>query len=81
MNGKAMVVCMSRRNCVDLYNEYKEFIKLRPDWASVPDDDSRSRKEALVNALPLTRWAKSMHLPHISSKLRRKELAKRFEDT
>ncbi len=28
MDGKAMVVCMSRRICVDLYNE---LIKLRPD--------------------------------------------------
>jgi len=27
MDGKAMVVCMSRRICVDLYNE---LIKLRP---------------------------------------------------
>src|SRR5690606_29096990 len=31
MDGKAMVVCMSRRICVELYNE---ILKLRPDWAS-----------------------------------------------
>ncbi|QEF98789.1 Type I restriction enzyme R protein [Stieleria maiorica] len=30
MPGKGMVVCMSRRICVDLYNE---IIKLRPEWA------------------------------------------------
>ena len=29
MDGKAMVVCMSRRICVELYNE---IVKLRPDW-------------------------------------------------
>ena len=29
MDGKAMVVCMSRRICVDLYNA---LIKLRPEW-------------------------------------------------
>ena len=29
MEGKAMIVCMSRRICVDLYNA---IIKLRPDW-------------------------------------------------
>jgi hypothetical protein len=29
MDGKGMVVCMSRRICVDLYNE---IVKLRPDW-------------------------------------------------
>ncbi len=30
MDGKAMVVCMSRRICVDLY---REIVELRPDWA------------------------------------------------
>jgi type I site-specific restriction-modification system R (restriction) subunit len=30
MEGKAMVVCMSRRICVDLYTA---LVKLRPDWA------------------------------------------------
>src|SRR5690606_13227159 len=29
LEGKAMVVCMSRRICVDLY---REIVKLRPDW-------------------------------------------------
>ena len=29
MDGKAMVVCMSRRICVDLY---RELVRLRPDW-------------------------------------------------
>src|SRR5690606_3467870 len=33
LDGKGMVVCMSRRICVALYNE---MIKLRPDWHS-PD--------------------------------------------
>ena len=36
MDGKAMIVCMSRRIAVDLYNA---LIKLRPDWASAKDDD------------------------------------------
>src|SRR5690606_33393255 len=35
MDGKAMVVCMSRRICVALYNQ---IIALRPDWHS--DDDA-----------------------------------------
>ena len=35
MEGKAMVVCMSRRICVELY---KAIQKLRPDWHH--DDDS-----------------------------------------
>jgi type I restriction enzyme R subunit len=41
MDGKAMIVCMSRRICVDLY---KALIKLRPDWASAKDDDAEAEK-------------------------------------
>lgn len=36
MDGKGMVVCMSHRICVDLYNA---IIKLRPDWHD--DDDKK----------------------------------------
>jgi type I restriction enzyme R subunit len=35
MEGKAMIVCMSRRICVELYNA---IIKLRPDWHHDDDD-------------------------------------------
>ena len=42
MDGKAMVVCMSRRICVNLYNE---LLKLRPDWASTPGDDIEAEKK------------------------------------
>ena len=34
LDGKAMVVCMSRRICIDLY---RELISLRPDWHSEDD--------------------------------------------
>jgi type I restriction enzyme R subunit len=33
--GKAMIVCMSRRICVELYNA---IVKLRPQWNHAPDD-------------------------------------------
>ena len=36
MNGKAMIVCMSRRICVDLY---RELIGLRPQWHGAEDDE------------------------------------------
>ena len=36
MDGKAMIVCMSRRICVELYNA---IIALRPEWHS--DDDKQ----------------------------------------
>ena len=39
MDGKAMIVCMSRRICVELYNA---IVKLRPDWHN-DDDDDRAR--------------------------------------
>ncbi len=35
MDGKAMIVCMSRRICVELYNA---IVKLRPDWHDEDDD-------------------------------------------
>ncbi|MFO1004292.1 MAG: type I restriction endonuclease subunit R, partial [Planctomycetaceae bacterium] len=39
MDGKAIVVCMSRRICVDLLNA---LIALRPDWASTDGDDAEA---------------------------------------
>jgi type I restriction enzyme R subunit len=36
VDGKAMIVCMSRRICVDLY---RELIALRPEW-----HDERGRR-------------------------------------
>ncbi|MCX7422081.1 MAG: hypothetical protein NT013_21425, partial [Planctomycetia bacterium] len=81
MDGKAMVVCMSRRICVDLYNE---LIKLRPDWASVPDDDIEAeKKQSTIVKIVMTGSADdgADWQPHIRSKLRRKALATRFKDT
>jgi len=40
LDGKAMVVCMSRRICVGLYNA---IVKLRPDWHHADDDKGGSR--------------------------------------
>ena len=40
LHGKAMVVCMSRRICIDLY---RELLHLRPDWHD--DDDSKGVHE------------------------------------
>ena len=40
MDGKGMVVCMSRKICVDLYNL---IIKLRPDWHSEDDEKGRDQ--------------------------------------
>ena len=41
--GKAMVVCMSRRICVELYDA---IVKLRPDWHS--DDDRKGTVKVVI---------------------------------
>ena len=72
LEGKAMVVCMSRRICVDLFNEIG---KLRPSW--VDSDDLKGAMKVVMTG--------SAHDPpewqvHIRNKPRREELAKRFRD-
>jgi type I restriction enzyme R subunit len=72
MDGKAMIVCMSRRICVDLYNA---ITKLRPDWHS--DDDKQGIIKIVMtgNAMDPLDWQ-----PHVRTKARREEIAKRFKD-
>ena len=73
LDGKAMVVCMSRRICIDLY---RELARLRPDWHH-PDDDKGCLKVVMTGSAsdPLD-WQ-----PHIRNKPRREGLAKRFRNT
>ncbi|MCL5059276.1 MAG: type I restriction endonuclease subunit R [Candidatus Thermoplasmatota archaeon] len=81
MDGKAMVVCMSRRICLDLY---KAIIKLRPDWASAKDDDIEAeKKQACVVKIVMTGSADDDPdwQPHIRNKARRRDLATRFKDS
>lgn len=72
MDGKALVVCMSRRICVDMYNA---LVKLRPEWHN-PDDDKGVIKIVMTGSAsdPLE-WQQ-----HIRNKARREALAKRFKD-
>ena len=72
LDGKAMIVCMSRRICIDLY---RELVRLRPDWHS-EDDRQGAVKVVMTGSAsdPLT-WQ-----PHIRNKPRREALAKRFRD-
>ena len=72
MDGKAMIVCMSRRICVALYDE---IIKLRPEWHS-DDDESGEIKIVMTGAASDPKeW-----LQHIGGKARRELLAKRAKD-
>ena len=72
MDGKAMVVCMSRRICIDLY---RELVRLRPGWHG-DDDDSGTLKIVMTGAASdPPDWQ-----PYIRNKSRREVLAKRFRD-
>ena len=72
MDGKAMIVCMSRRICVALYDE---IIKLRPEWHS-DDDESGEIKIVMTGAASDPKeWQQ-----HIGGKARRELLAKRAKD-
>ena len=72
LDGKAMMVCMSRRICIDLY---RELVRLRPDWHH--DDDAKGSMKVVMTgaASDPVDWQ-----PHIRNKPRREGLAKRFRD-
>lgn len=81
MDGKAMIVCMSRRICVDFY---EALIKLRPDWASAKDDDTEAEKgKGCVVKVVMTGSAEDGPdwQPHIRNKDKRRKLANRFKDS
>ncbi|MYJ75987.1 MAG: type I restriction endonuclease subunit R, partial [Gammaproteobacteria bacterium] len=73
LEGKAMVVCMSRRICIDLY---RELARLRPDWDHADDDKGCLKVVMTGSASDPTEWQ-----PHIRNKPRRERLAKRFRDS
>ena len=72
MDGKAMIVAMSRRIAVDLY---REIVTLHPDWDD-PDDDRGVIKVVMTgSASDPPEWQQ-----HIRSKGRREALANRFRN-
>lgn len=72
MDGKAMVVCMSRRICVALY---QQIVALRPDWHSDNDAAGTIKIVMTGSAADPQSWQ-----PHIGTKTRRDLLAKRAKD-
>ena len=72
IDGKAMIVCMSRRICIDLY---RELTRLRPDWHHEDDNGGRIKVVMTGSASDPPDWQ-----PHIRNKARREVLAKRFRD-
>lgn len=72
IDGKAMVVCMSRKICVDLYDE---IIKIRPDWHSDDVDKGKIKVVMTGSAADNERLQ-----AHIGGKQRRDTLANRMKD-
>jgi len=72
MQGKGMVVCMSRRICVEMYNA---IIKLRPDWHN--EDDAKGAVKIVMSgsASDDLSWQ-----THIRTKAAREAIAKRYKD-
>jgi len=73
IDGKAMVVCMSRRICVELYDE---IVKLRPQWAGDEDDQGAIKVVMTGSASDPVKWQQ-----HIRNKPRREALANRFRNS
>lgn len=74
IEGKGMVVCMSRKICMDLYDE---IIALRPDWHSENDDDGFIKVVMTGTASEGERVAVA---GHARTKGRREALARRYKD-
>ncbi len=72
IDGKAMVVCMSRRICADLYDE---IIKIRPDWHS--DDVNKGKIKVVMTGSAADNERLQQH---VGGKQRRDTLAKRMKD-
>ncbi|VVB81470.1 Uncharacterised protein [uncultured archaeon] len=72
LDGKGMIVCMSRRICVDLYNQ---IIKLRPQWHN--KDDAKGFLKVIMtgSASDTKEWQE-----HIRNKPKRRELGDRMKE-
>ena len=66
MDGKAMIVCMSRRICIDLH---RELVALRPGWHHADDDKGALKVVMTGSASDPPAWQ-----PHIRNKPRREAL-------
>jgi len=72
LDGKAMVVVMSRRIAVELY---RQIVDLRPEWHGETDETGAIKVVMTGSAADPPDWQ-----PHIRNKARREALAQRFRD-
>jgi len=73
MEGKGLIVCMSRRICVELYNA---IVRLRPQWHNSDDEKGFIKVVMTGSASDLAEWQQ-----HIRNKERREKLGGRFKDS
>ena len=72
MEGKAMVVCMSRRICVELYDA---IVRLRPQWHDEDDTKGAIKVVMTGSATDPVAWQQ-----HIRNKKGREDIANRFKN-
>lgn len=73
MDGKGMVVVMSRRIAIDLYNAITQ---IRPDWHNEEDDKGQIKVVMTGSASDPLEWQQ-----HIRNKVRRMRLAERMKQS
>ena len=72
IEGKAMIVCMSRRICIDLHNE---IVKLKPEWYNKEDNKGEIKVIMTGSSSDPVDWQE-----HIRTKQRRKEIGERMKN-
>jgi type I restriction enzyme R subunit len=72
LEGKGMIVCMSRRICVDLQNQ---IAKLRPSWYDKDDEKGIVKVVMTGSASDPKEWQE-----HIRNKIRRRKIGDNFKD-
>ena len=72
LEGKGMIVCMSRRICVDLHDQ---IVKLRPNWYDKDDEKGTIKVVMTGAASDAKEWQE-----HIRNKIRRRKIGDNFKD-
>lgn len=72
LEGKAMIVCMSRRICVEMYDA---IIKLRPQWHNSEDDKGVIKVIMTGSSADVSEFQ-----PHVRNKEKRKAIGDRLKD-
>ena len=72
LEGKGMIVCMSRRIAIELHNE---IVKLRPEWYHKDDDKGFLKVIMTGSASDPVEWQE-----HIRNKQKRRDLGDRMKD-